>query len=281
MRSRNWTVLVLLVGGPATAGACREEVTTIGADGGAAGTGGRTAGIAGSEGAAGAGCAAELEEVRKAGDLDCPDTVCAAVAWAASCDSFASPPIARYTGVCDGPAVYFVEIRWADHSKICTYEYGSNGPARAGDRVLVGAAATADGPAFCDGTSSRISAGVDAAKDCLATDRPTSGQPSYQDYGVCPEAGGRGGEAGAGTSAEAGGRAGAGAGTPPVIDGDAGLCLNLFLTASGTGPPVCLPCCPDPLPECPAEGFPGYACTSMSNQYCECSCAGGQWSCPC
>lgn len=271
MRSRNWTVLVLLVSGPAAAGACREDVTTIGADGGTAGTGGRTAGIAGSEDAAGAGCTAELEEVRMAGDLDCPDTVCAAVAWAASCESFASPPIARYTGVCDGPAVYFVEIRWADHSKICTYEYGSNGPGRAGDRGLVGAAAAAAGPAFCDGTSSRISAGVGVAKDCVVTDRPSS----YQDYGVCPEAGGGGAEAGAG------GSAGAGAGTPPVIDGDTGLCLNLFATASGMGPPVCQPCCPEPLPECPAEGFPGYACTSMSNQYCECSCAGGQWSCPC
>jgi len=97
------------------------------------------------------------------------------------------------------------------------------------------------------------------------------------DSSLAPGAGtgGSGGQGTGGTGAE---QADAGGGQ----SGDAGrVCHDLFADPSGASPPVA--CCPDPEPDCSQEpdGYPGYHCVSIENEFCSCSCQAGQWSCGC
>jgi hypothetical protein len=88
-----------------------------------------------------------------------------------------------------------------------------------------------------------------------------------------PSGGGTGGQ-GAGS----GGSGGQGTGTGGVVDaGGDGVCHNFFYGGRAEA------CCPDPAPDCSGEpdGYPGYACTSRTNPYCECACQGGKWICGC
>ncbi len=41
-------------------------------------------------------------------------------------------------------------------------------------------------------------------------------------------------------------------------------------------------CCPSGV-DCTVEpdGYPGYECVEVSNQFCSCACSGGSWQCAC
>ncbi len=261
--------------------------------GGAAGNPAEVAG-GGATARGGTTCTGDLALVRKADGLDCPDTYCGAASWASSCDSFETPPVARYVGLSSG--YYFVEIDWGNASKICAYTRNT-----ARDPYLVEAAATSRSAAFCDGSSTRITSGIDPST--FFRHEPPSLTSGWSDYGGCPDAGGgagptgsagaagrpgavQGGTAGAGATSGQGGAAGNA--SPPMPPDDTGTCMNLLDSYHGWGP-TCQPCCSEAVGdlanngtvECPAEGYGDYACTSTQNLWCSCSCSAGHWWCGC
>lgn len=213
------------------------------------GAGSTSTGVAGGLGSGGSdGCVDSLDMVSQALGTTCPSNLCPALASATSaCDS---PLGASSTTEQTCGSLHAVTTNTSS-GEIKTCVYSSD--VLVGDARLVGAFASGANGAFCNGTSSTISAGQLLA-GCVAG--PIVLVCSQPELGV---------------------EGGAGGATDPQRP--AATCFDSWAN-------TCAPCCPATAPDCTGkpDGYPGYSCSQgdgNDQSECTCACAAGMWQCVC
>ena len=226
------------------------------AGGGSAGVGDDTGAEAGRAGETGSdpGCQGKLEDL-KAVDVACQAELCAGTVSALACDALPAGVVKTSEAACDGindrtgdgrvRALTF-ELS-ATRRKACYYEQAEfDAPS-----LLVGAQVWEDTPAFCDGTATRISAGVVPGTTCFNASSATLCDLTDPTQSA-----------------------------PVQPNVPARACFNGFSA-------TCEPCCETEHPDCTGkpQDYPGFDCTPPADNsgpsFCFCSCDQQQWTCAC